>query len=236
MTGWWRWTPARCWPPARRQSSRRGPAHATLEQAFIALLPEEARRGHQQLVIPPRASTRRRRRHRSAWPDPALRRFHRGRPCQLPIERGEIFGFLGSNGCGKTTTMKMLTGLLPADRRAGLAVRPGRRCRTTSRLAQARRLHVAGLLALHRTDGTAEPGSARPAVPPAGRRVPERVEELLERFGLTTIVTRCRTPAAGHTPAAVAGRGRHPRARPPDPRRADFGRRSGGPRRLLGDC
>jgi ribosome-dependent ATPase len=30
------------------------------------------------------------------------------------IERGEIFGFVGSNGCGKTTTMKMLTGLLPA--------------------------------------------------------------------------------------------------------------------------
>jgi ribosome-dependent ATPase len=29
------------------------------------------------------------------------------------IGRGEIFGFLGSNGCGKTTTMKMLTGLLP---------------------------------------------------------------------------------------------------------------------------
>ena len=31
------------------------------------------------------------------------------------IETGEIFGFLGSNGCGKTTTMKMLTGLLPAS-------------------------------------------------------------------------------------------------------------------------
>jgi len=30
------------------------------------------------------------------------------------IGRGEIFGFLGSNGCGKTTTMKMLAGLLPA--------------------------------------------------------------------------------------------------------------------------
>ena len=29
------------------------------------------------------------------------------------IGRGEIFGFLGSNGCGKTTTMKMMTGLLP---------------------------------------------------------------------------------------------------------------------------
>ena len=31
------------------------------------------------------------------------------------IPRGEIFGFLGSNGCGKSTTMKMLTGLLPAS-------------------------------------------------------------------------------------------------------------------------
>ena len=31
------------------------------------------------------------------------------------ISRGEIFGFLGSNGCGKTTTMKVLTGLLPAS-------------------------------------------------------------------------------------------------------------------------
>ncbi len=28
------------------------------------------------------------------------------------IRKGEIFGFVGSNGCGKTTTMKMLTGLL----------------------------------------------------------------------------------------------------------------------------
>ncbi len=41
------------------------------------------------------------------------------------IERGEIFGFLGSNGCGKTTTMKMLTGLLPASEgRAQLLGRP----------------------------------------------------------------------------------------------------------------
>ena len=41
------------------------------------------------------------------------------------IERGEIFGFLGSNGCGKTTTMKMLTGLLPVTAgRAELLGRP----------------------------------------------------------------------------------------------------------------
>jgi len=31
------------------------------------------------------------------------------------INKGEIFGFLGSNGCGKSTTMKMLTGLLPVS-------------------------------------------------------------------------------------------------------------------------
>ena len=33
----------------------------------------------------------------------------------LRIRKGEIFGFLGSNGSGKTTTMRMLTGLLPAS-------------------------------------------------------------------------------------------------------------------------
>ena len=34
------------------------------------------------------------------------------RNVSFDIPKGEIFGFLGSNGCGKTTTMKMLTGLL----------------------------------------------------------------------------------------------------------------------------
>lgn len=41
------------------------------------------------------------------------------------IQKGEIFGFLGSNGCGKTTTMKMLTGLLPpSEGRAQLFGKP----------------------------------------------------------------------------------------------------------------
>ncbi len=38
------------------------------------------------------------------------------------VEKGEIFGFLGANGAGKTTAMKMLTGLLmPTSGKASVA-------------------------------------------------------------------------------------------------------------------
>ena len=86
---------------------------SSLEDAFIALLPEQARRGHKALEIPPR---------RIIGADPVI--VARDLTCRFgdftavdkvnfTIERGEIFGFVGSNGCGKSTTMKMLTGLLP---------------------------------------------------------------------------------------------------------------------------
>ena len=84
-----------------------------LEQCFIALLPEEKRRGHTELVIPPRADGK----AEIAIDAKGLTRrfgtFTAVDHVTLSIERGEIFGFLGSNGCGKSTTMKMLTGLLP---------------------------------------------------------------------------------------------------------------------------
>jgi ABC-2 type transport system ATP-binding protein len=46
------------------------------------------------------------------------------------VERGEIFGFLGPNGSGKTTVIKMLTGLLPLS--AGSAIVEGLDVRTNS--------------------------------------------------------------------------------------------------------
>jgi ribosome-dependent ATPase len=88
----------------------------TLEQAFIELLPEAQRAGYRPVEIVPHAA--------SAEADVAIEArdltmrfgdFTAVDRVNFRIRRGEIFGFLGSNGCGKTTTMKMLTGLLPAS-------------------------------------------------------------------------------------------------------------------------
>ena len=35
--------------------------------------------------------------------------------CNLEIKDGEIFGFIGQNGAGKTTIIKMITGILEID-------------------------------------------------------------------------------------------------------------------------
>jgi ribosome-dependent ATPase len=86
----------------------------SLDAAFIALLPEEKRQGHVEVVIPPRSA--------AASQEIAIEAegltqrfgsFTAVDHVSFRIAKGEIFGFLGSNGCGKSTTMKMLTGLLP---------------------------------------------------------------------------------------------------------------------------
>jgi ribosome-dependent ATPase len=86
----------------------------TLEEAFIALLPEVERAQHHKVVMRPRPSSE------DSVPaieaDGLTRRFGDFTAVDhvsMRIARGEIFGFLGSNGSGKSTTMKMLTGLLP---------------------------------------------------------------------------------------------------------------------------
>ena len=88
-------------------------ASATLEAAFIALLPEAKRRGHHLLEVPPRQASADGPAIAAAALTKRFGEFVAVDRVNLRIDRGEIFGFLGSNGCGKTTTMKMLTGLLP---------------------------------------------------------------------------------------------------------------------------
>lgn len=87
----------------------------TLDEAFIALMPAEEQRGHKDVVIPPRKETGNE--DIAIEADGLTQRFGDFTAVDhvsFRIKKGEIFGFLGSNGCGKSTTMKMLTGLLPA--------------------------------------------------------------------------------------------------------------------------
>jgi ABC-type multidrug transport system ATPase subunit len=86
---------------------------ATLEDAFIALLPADKRALHHPVVVRPRPAVD------DGVPaveaEGVTKRFG---PfiavdnVSFRIGRGEIFGFLGSNGCGKSTTMKPLTFIL----------------------------------------------------------------------------------------------------------------------------
>nr|HAT8713391.1 ribosome-associated ATPase/putative transporter RbbA [Legionella jordanis] len=87
---------------------------SSLEDAFISLLPKEQQKQHQRVVMRPRVQ--------QEHSEVAIEANHLTKKfgnftavdsVNFRIECGEIFGFLGSNGCGKTTVMKMLTGLLP---------------------------------------------------------------------------------------------------------------------------
>ncbi len=160
----------------------------SLEAAFIALLPEAQRRGYHEVRIPPLPD--------DTHPEIAIEAkrltkrfgdFVAVDQVSFRIRRGEIFGFIGSNGCGKSTTMKMLTGLLPADEgQAALLGQPV----NASDIATRRRvgymsqsfslyseLTVRQNLVLHARLFT---------VPKA--EIPTRVAEMLERFGLVDVV------------------------------------------------
>lgn len=159
-----------------------------LEEAFIRLLPEEKKRGHQAVVIPPLSD--------GGADDIAIEAegltmrfgdFVAVDSVSFRIRRGEIFGFLGSNGCGKSTTMKMLTGLLPASEgRAwlfGHEVNPhdlGTR-RRVGYMSQAFSLYseitVRQNLELHAKLFSVSPED-----------IPARVDEMVERFGLVDVI------------------------------------------------
>jgi len=155
----------------------------TLEDAFIALLPAARREGRVPLVIPPRTA---------ADGAPAIEARELTRRfgdfvavdrASFRIERGEIFAFVGANGSGKTTTMRMLTGLLPASegeaRLFGEEVTAGhfRARRRVGYMSQSFSLYseltVAQNLALHARLFHLAPARAR-----------ERIAAVLDEFGL----------------------------------------------------
>ncbi|MCQ2032228.1 ribosome-associated ATPase/putative transporter RbbA [Stutzerimonas zhaodongensis] len=159
-----------------------------LDEAFIRLLPEEKKRGHETVVIPPLPD--------GGAEDIAIEAegltmrfgdFVAVDSVSFRIRRGEIFGFLGSNGCGKSTTMKMLTGLLPASE--GRAWLLGHEVdphdldtrRRVGYMSQAFSLYseitVRQNLELH---------AKLFSVPP--KDIPGRLEEMVERFGLVDVI------------------------------------------------
>lgn len=86
-----------------------------VDTAFIALLPEELRGDHHKVIIPPRDESITDIAIEAEHVTVRFGNFTAVSDVSFRIPRGEIFGFLGSNGCGKSTTMKVLTGLLPAS-------------------------------------------------------------------------------------------------------------------------
>jgi ribosome-dependent ATPase len=160
----------------------------TLDAAFVALLPAEKRGHHEVLSIPLRV--------RADAEETAIRAegltmrfgdFTAVDNVSFEIPRGEIFGFLGSNGCGKTTTMKMLTGLLAASEGKaevfGRAVDPKDISirRRVGYMSQAFSLYgeltVQQNLELHgRLFSMAE------------AEIAPRIKELTSRFGLATVI------------------------------------------------
>ena len=156
---------------------------STLEEAFVGLLPESKRDGHRRLVIAPmRAGD-----HEAAIEAQGLTRrfgdFVAVDKVSFRIARGEIFGFLGSNGSGKTTTMKMLTGLLDASEgKAWLLGKPV----DVQDLATRRRVGFMSQSFSLYTELTVRQNldlHARLFHLPAAR-IKARIDELVARFGL----------------------------------------------------
>ncbi|MBV2135153.1 ribosome-associated ATPase/putative transporter RbbA [Pseudomonas sp. MAP12] len=158
-------------------------ASASLEEAFIRLLPEAKRRLHHELVIPPRQ-------HNDSIAIEAhglsmrFGDFVAVDRVNFRIERGEIFGFLGSNGCGKSTTMKMLTGLLPASE--GEALLFGKQVDPHDMQTRQRVGYMSQAFSLYSELSVLQNLDlhARLFHIPAERRA-ARIDEMLERFGLS---------------------------------------------------
>ena len=204
-----------------------------LEAAFIALLPEAKRRGHQPVAITPLRVDEQARIAIEAR-DLTMRfgDFTAVDHVNFRIRRGEIFGFLGSNGCGKSTTMKMLTGCCrPARARPrlfGKAVDP-RDLDTRRRVG-----YMSQAFSLYGELTVRQNRCCTPACSMCRKRTSRRASTRWWRASTGGGARHAAgQPAAGGTPAPLAGGGDGAQARTADPRRADLGRRSGRARQLL---
>ena len=158
----------------------------SLEAAFIALLPTGKRR-HQALIIPPRQTHETETAIEADGLTRCFGEFVAVDRVSFRIERGEIFGFLGSNGCGKTTTMKMLTGLLPSS--AGEAKLFGRPVDAKDTDLRKRVGYMSQAFSLY-SELTVRQNLALHArifqLPKA--QIEVRVSEMVERFGLGEVI------------------------------------------------
>lgn len=177
-------------------------ATSTLEQAFIALLPDDKQKRHTPIELTPfkgGADVQ-----IAIQADGLTKRFGdfvAVDRVDFRIRRGEIFGFLGSNGCGKSTTMKMLTGLLPAS--AGQAWLFGREVDPKDMATRRRVGYMSQSFSLY-SELTVEQNLVLHArlfgVPEA--QVSQRVASVALRFGLDDV----RSALSGRLPIGIRQR------------------------------
>jgi ABC-2 type transport system ATP-binding protein len=107
----------------------------------------------------------------------------------LTVQRGEVFGFLGPNGSGKTTTIRMLCGLLPPSMGSGEVL--GHDIRRESRFIKSRLGYMSQRFSLYNDLTVAENlaffggGYGVPR-----RRLAERTAQVLEMAGLAGALHR----------------------------------------------
>ena len=137
---------------------------ATLEESFIALLPEERRRGRKAFTIPPRPGGDGEPVIVAQGPDAPLRRLHGGRQRQFRDRARRDLRLSRLERLRQDDDDEDADGPVAGQRGRGAAVRQADR-RFRHARAFSRRLYVAVLFALHRADGSPEPRPARASVP-----------------------------------------------------------------------